>query len=137
MKAKRLSLRGLAAWFVAMAVIFGGFAGTVQAKKQDAAAQESQDKKDEKKGEKKDEKKGLPLKPTRKIEFTTDEGTWLSLDVSPDGKTIVFEMLGDIYTLPIEGGTAKLIDPGMAFDSQPKFSPDGKWVAFLSDREGS
>ncbi len=79
----------------------------------------------------------MPLKPTRKIEFTTDEGTWLSLDVSPDGKTIVFELLGDIYTLPIEGGAAKLIDGGMAFDSQPKFSPDGKWIAFISDREGS
>src|SRR5271154_3441014 len=134
MKAKHLSLRGLAVWFAATAVILGGFAGPVRAKFQEPAAQDSQDKKEEKK---KDEKKGLPLKPTRKIEFTTDEGTWLSLDVSPDGKTIVFELLGDIYTLPIEGGAAKLIDGGMAFDSQPKFSPDGKWVAFISDREGS
>src|SRR5262249_28192048 len=63
--------------------------------------------------------------------------TWISLDVSPDGKTIVFELLGDIYTLPIEGGQAKLIDGGMAFDSQPRFSPDGNWIAFISDREGS
>src|ERR1700747_866064 len=107
-----------------------------RAKRQDSAGQEK-DKKEEKKDEKKDEKKGLPLKPTRKIEFTTDEGTWLSLDASRDGKTIVFELLGDIYTLPIEGGTAKLIDGGMAFDSQPKFSPDGKWIAFISAREGS
>ncbi len=87
--------------------------------------------------EKKEDKKGLPLKSERKIEFTTDEGTWLSLDVSPDGKTIVFELLGDIYALPIEGGQAKLISGGMAFDSQPKFSPDGQWIAFLSDRDGS
>src|SRR5271170_782340 len=137
MNAKQFSLRGLAAWFVVLAVILGGIAGPVRAKLQDAMAQDGQANKDDKKGEKKDEKKGLPLKPTRKIEFTTDEGTWLSLDVSSDGKTIVFELLGDIYTLPIEGGTAKLIDPGMAFDSQPKFSPDGKWVAFISDREGS
>src|SRR5256714_9069265 len=97
-----------------------------------------QEKKEDKKDDKnKDEKKGLPLKSERKIEFTTDEGTWMSLDVSPDGKTIVFELVGDIYTLPIEGGQAKLIDGGMSFDSQPKFSPDGQWIAFLSDREGS
>jgi Tol biopolymer transport system component len=134
MNAKQLSLRGLAAGLVAMALILVGIGGPVQAKLQDATAQ---DKKDESKGEKKDEKKGLSLKPARKIEFTTDEGTWLSLDVAPDGKTIVFELVGDIYTLPIEGGTAKLIDGGMAFDSQPKFSPDGKWIAFVSDREGS
>src|SRR5467141_5116456 len=106
-----------------------------QASNENAVRQD--DKKDEKKEEKKDEKKGLTLKPDRKIEFTTDEGTWLSLDISPDGKTIVFELLGDLYTLPIEGGEAKLIDGGMAFDSQPKFSPDGQWIAFLSDREGS
>src|SRR5271155_4242559 len=137
MNAKELSVRGLAAWWVVLAMILGGVGAAVQARPQDATAQDKQDKKDEKKEEKKDEKKGLPLKPGRKIEFTTDEGTWLSLDVSPDGKTIVFELLGDIYTLPIEGGVAKLIDGGMAFDSQPKFSPDGKWIAFLSDREGS
>ena len=98
---------------------------------------EKQEKKDEKKEEKKDEKKGLSLKPTRKIEFTTDEGTWMSLDVAPDGKTIVFELLGDIYTLPIGGGEAKLIAGGMSFDTQPKFSPDGKLIAFLSDRDGN
>jgi Tol biopolymer transport system component len=102
-----------------------------------SAQEEKQEKKDEKKDDKKDEKKGLSLKPDRKIEFTTDEGTWMSLDVSPDGKTIVFELLGDIYTLPIGGGEAKLIAGGMSFDSQPKFSPDGKLIAFLSDRDGN
>jgi len=113
-------------------------AGNTFAKPASGTAQEKkEEKKDDKKDEKKEEKKGLPLKSDRKVEFTTDEGTWLSLDVSPDGKTIAFELLGDIYTLPIEGGQAKLIAGGMAFDSQPKFSPDGKWIAFLSDREGS
>ena len=102
---------------------------------QDQDQDKDKDRKDDKK-EKKEEKKGLPLKSDRKVTFTTDEGTWLSLDVSPDGKTIVFELLGDIYTLPMEGGKAKLIDGGMSFDSQPRFSPDGQWIAFLSDREG-
>ncbi|HEY2351657.1 MAG TPA: amidohydrolase family protein [Candidatus Acidoferrum sp.] len=108
---------------------------------QQSSTQDSQDKdkkKDkDKKDDKKDEKKGLSLKPARKITFTTDEGTWLSLDVSADGKTIVFELMGDLYTLPVEGGQAKLISGGMAFDSQPRFSPDGKWITFISDREGS
>ena len=98
---------------------------------------QDKDKKDDKKDEKKDEKKGLPLKSDRKVAFTTDEGTWISLDAAPDGKTLAFELLGDIYTLPIEGGKAKLIDGGMSFDSQPRFSPDGQWIAFISDREGS
>jgi Tol biopolymer transport system component len=139
MSVKQRSLRGLTAWFVVWAMVLGiAFGGAAaRAAAQEQATDQEKDKKEEKKDEKKDEKKGLQLKPERKIEFTTDEGTWMSLDVSPDGKTIVFELLGDIYTLPIEGGQAKLIDGGMAFDSQPKFSPDGKWIAFLSDREGS
>ncbi|MEE8111370.1 MAG: LpqB family beta-propeller domain-containing protein, partial [Acidobacteriota bacterium] len=83
------------------------------------------------------DRKGLPLEPERKIEFRTDEGTWLSLDVSPDGTTIVFELLGDLYTLPIDGGEAARITSGMGFDSQPAYSPDGEWIAFISDREGS
>src|ERR1700692_3802815 len=137
MSAEWLRWRGLSAWFVASLMVFA-LPAEALAKQADVAAQEKkEEKKDDKKDEKKDEKKGLLLKSDRKVEFTTDEGTWLSLDVSPDGKTIAFELLGDIYTLPIEGGQAKLISGGMAFDSQPKFSPDGKWIACLSDREGS
>jgi Tol biopolymer transport system component/imidazolonepropionase-like amidohydrolase len=107
------------------------------AKDQGQDKDKKDEKKDDKKDDKKDEKKGLPLKPDHKITFSTDEGTWLSLDVSPDGKTVVFELMGDLYTLPIDGGQAKLISGGMAFDSQPRFSPDGQWITFISDREGS
>lgn len=88
-------------------------------------------------GRSKGEKPGLPLKTERTVEFTTDEGTWLSLDVSPDGRTIVFELLGDLYTLPVAGGKAVRLTEGLGFDSQPRFSPDGSMITFTSDRSGS
>ncbi len=79
----------------------------------------------------------LPLKPQRSIRFTTTEGTWTSLDVSPDGKTIVFDMMGDLYTIPIGGGPATQVTKGIAFDSHPRYSPDGKKILFSSDRSGA
>src|SRR5688500_18420817 len=79
----------------------------------------------------------LPLKPTRIARFTTDEGTWMSLAVSPDGRTVMFDLLGDIYTVPITGGKAKRILGGNSMDVHPTYSPDGKRVAFISDRSGS
>lgn len=80
---------------------------------------------------------GLPLEPERLVEFETETGTWLSLDVAPDGEHIVFELLGDLYLLPIAGGEPVPLTSGMAFDSQPQFSPDGARVVFVSDRSGS
>jgi imidazolonepropionase-like amidohydrolase/Tol biopolymer transport system component len=70
------------------------------------------------------------------VEFATTEGTWMNLDVSPDGKEIVFDLLGDIYLMPITGGEAKLLSGGPAFEIQPRFSPDGKKISFTSDRAG-
>src|SRR6266852_4067882 len=136
MSVKQPSLRGLAARFVVLAIFLAVTFASATALNAGATRPDAAEQEKDKKEEKKDEKKGLPLKSDRKIEFTTDEGTWLSLDVSPDGKTVVFELVGDIFTLPIEGGQAKLISGGMAFDSQPKFSPDGQWITFISDREG-
>ena len=68
--------------------------------------------------------------------LNTDEGTWMNLDISPDGKTIVFDMLGDIYTMPITGGKAKALRTGLAFEVQPRYSPDGTYISFTSDAEG-
>ena len=83
------------------------------------------------------EKEPLPIIPNRTIPIETSEGSWLSLDISPDGKTIAFDMLGDIYTMPFGGGDAIPFSTGMTFDSQPRFSPDGKSLVFISDKSGS
>jgi imidazolonepropionase-like amidohydrolase/Tol biopolymer transport system component len=66
----------------------------------------------------------------------TTEGTWMSLDVSPDGKEIVFDLLGDLYSIPAAGGEATALTTGIAWDEQPRFSPDGNSIAFTSDRAG-
>ena len=69
-----------------------------------------------------------------------DTGTWMSVDVAPDGGTVVFDLLGDIYTMPIggssDGSQVRCIAEGLQWDMQPRFSPDGQWIAFVSDRTG-
>ena len=72
----------------------------------------------------------------RRVEFTTDEGTWMSLDVSPDGRTILFDLLGDLYRVGIAGGKAERVTSGPAFDYAPRYSPDGRTIVFCSDRGG-
>src|SRR6187455_1900998 len=75
---------------------------------------------------------GLENAKSASIEVTA--GTWMNVDVSPDGSTLAFDLLGDLYTMPIAGGEAKSVTSGLAWDMQPRFSPDGKWIAFTSDR---
>ena len=75
--------------------------------------------------------------PPREIQIETQAGTWMSLDVSPDGRTIAFDLLGDIYVMPFGGGQARNISAGFHWDMQPRFSPDGNQIAFTSDRNGA
>ena len=83
-------------------------------------------------------KEELPLTgKTETLAFTVEEGSWMSLDVAPDGETFIFDLLGDLYELSMEGGQATPISRGLAFDAQPSVSPDGRWVAFVSDESGS
>lgn len=70
------------------------------------------------------------------VNIDTRTGTWMSVDVSPDGKQIVFDLLGDLYLLPIEGGEAKPLTHSMAWEMQARFSPDGKRITFMSDAAG-
>ena len=105
-------------------ILLGSFSFAQEEKKDDA-------KKESKKN------KNLPIKADRFFELNTDTGTWISLDVSPDGSTIVFDMLGDIYSMPMNGGDAKRITKGMAYDSHPRFSPDGNSIVYTSDKSGN
>ncbi len=75
---------------------------------------------------------------TRDIDFTTSEGTWMSADLSPDGSWLVFDLLGHIYKLPSAGGEATVLtqNSGVALNFQPRISPDGRTIAFITDRRG-
>ena len=77
-----------------------------------------------------------PGGPHKEINFSTTEGTGMNLDVSPDGSQIVFDLLGDIYVMPMEGGGAEVLRENLAYEVQPRFSPDGSKISFTSDAGG-
>jgi imidazolonepropionase-like amidohydrolase/Tol biopolymer transport system component len=74
--------------------------------------------------------------PLTKIDINVSEGTWMNINVSPDGKHLAFDLLGDIYQIPIAGGEATPLAQGIAWQMQPVYSPDGKYIAFTSDEDG-
>lgn len=80
-------------------------------------------------------KKGLPLQVARKVELKTDEGSCISLE-PPDEQEIVFDLLGNLFAIPSTGGKADQLTKGLAFDSHPRYSPDGKNLVFIPDRRG-
>ena len=75
---------------------------------------------------------------TRDIDFTTSEGTWTSVDVSPDGQWLAFDLLGHVYRVSATGGEATALtqSSGVASNYHPRISPDGRTIAFVSDRRG-
>ena len=75
--------------------------------------------------------------PVRPLAFDATEGTWMSVDVSPDGQQVVFDLLGTIYEMPVVGGEAVALTSGSSWNLAPRYSPDGERIAFSSDRSGS
>jgi Tol biopolymer transport system component len=108
-----------------------GTGGTpASAARRDTAESEEADRSEDENGD------GLPLDPVRRLQYTATEGSWISVDVAPSGDSLVFDLMGDLYLMPVEGGEARRLTHGMGFDSQPRFSPDGERIAFVSDRSG-
>ena len=79
----------------------------------------------------------LTIGQAEKLSYDATEGTLISVDVSPDGKKITFDLLGHIYIMSVSGGKAKAITNGTSWNMFPRYSPDGNKIMFTSDRSGS
>ncbi len=79
----------------------------------------------------------VPAPGAKEVSLSLTEGTWMSVDVSPNGQTLVFDLLNDIYVLPATGGEAMAIHSGPQVQRSPSFSPDGKSIVYISDSSGA
>jgi imidazolonepropionase-like amidohydrolase/Tol biopolymer transport system component len=77
-----------------------------------------------------------PLGQFTTVDINVSQGSWMNISISPDGKTLAFDLLGDIYTMPISGGKARLLTSDIGWQMQPAFSPDGQYIAYTSDEGG-
>ena len=77
--------------------------------------------------------KGEGAVPVKRLRFTVDEGTDVSVDVTPDQSSLFFDLLGDIYSVSVSGGAVKLIRGAESWDIKPRLAPDGRKLAFISN----
>lgn len=105
----------------------GGRGATSRAKEKDKKAEDA----------KPDWDVTAQLGPARTWKATLTEGTWIGVDVHPDGKQVAFDLLGDLYVVPLSGGPAKALTEGPAWDHGARWSPDGEQVLYASDRGGN
>src|SRR5690606_32754792 len=78
-----------------------------------------------------------PGGPTNLLEYVATEGTWVGVDVAPDGRHLVFDLLGHLYEMPVDGGDARRLTEGRSWNLAPRYSPDGASIVFISDRSGT